>query len=294
MGLEELVVTMNTLGIRYTVLESGADGAVLVLPEYGRVLGGLAALEGGERAVGEPRLPSPPSNRGKGRWLAEPRWRTGSWLGPEEEFFPPDMIPPSVDPGKYDGIPEKESFIMENEGQVRAWESDLMLGFRIQRRIRPLSEEEISDMWGTRWLRQAGYSEETTLEVSRVIPPRVWLWNITQVRKSSEVLARREERPAADSQAGSRRILCIEEREDGRGQLVVKSFQDLADRPPGGLPRDRAPGRRTSSPPGATEISCASEPADARSRRRILLRTALCAFSGRTAEIRTAASLIGS
>ncbi|MGA2763677.1 MAG: hypothetical protein ABSG17_09965 [Spirochaetia bacterium] len=293
MGLEELVVTMNTLGIRYTVLESGADGAVLVLPEYGRVLGVWPHWRG-ENAlwVNPDFLRLLQIGAKDDGWLNPGGDRI--WLGPEEEFFPPDMIPPSVDPGKYDGIPEKGSFIMENEGQVRAWESDLMLGFRIQRRIRPLSEEEISDMWGTRWLRQAGYSEETTLEVSREIPPRVWLWNITQVRKSSEVLARREERPAADSQAGSRRILCIEEREDGRGQLVVKSFQVLADRPPGGLPHDRAPGRRTSSPPGATEISCVSEPADARSRRRILLRTTLCAFSGRTAEIRTAASLIGS
>ena len=39
MGLEEIVVSLKTLGVEYAVLETGADGAVLVLPEYGRVLG---------------------------------------------------------------------------------------------------------------------------------------------------------------------------------------------------------------------------------------------------------------
>jgi hypothetical protein len=272
MSLEDLVVSMNRLGIAYTVLESGADGAVLILPEYGRVLGVWPHWRG-ENAL----WVNPDFLRLLEIGAKDDGWSNPGgdrmWLGPEEEFFPAGAVPPSVDPGKYEGASEKGVFSMENKGDVRAWKSDLMLGFRIQRRIRPLQEEEISDVWGTRWLRQAGFVEETVLDLTRGVPPNVWLWNLTQVRGGIEVV-----RGKASEASAGRILLCIEERDDGRGQLLVKSFQAASE----------GPGSRLGSD-AVREISCVSPRAGVRESRRTLLRTTLCAFSGRATEIRAAA-----
>lgn len=284
MALEELVVSMNRLGIRYTVLESGADGAILILPEYGRVLGVWPHWRG-ENAlwVNSDFLRLLEIGAKEDGWLNPGGDRI--WLGPQEEFFPQDSVPPSLDPGKYEGVAEKGCFSMENRGEVHAWKSNGMLGFRIQRRIRSLTDQEISELWGTRWLRQAGYSEETTLEVSREVPPGVWLWNLTQIPLGSEVLTGKgacvEPRAASEQD----RIVCVEEHDDGRGQLLVKSFDAHA-----GGARVQLPDERSRQ----GVISCVSAPADARDHRRVVLRTTLCAFSGRTAEIRAAASMIAS
>jgi hypothetical protein len=283
-GLEELVVSMNRLGIRYTVLESGADGAVLILPEYGRVLGVWPHWRG-ENAL----WVNPDFLRMLEIGAKEDGWLNPGgdrmWLGPPEEFFPPDTVPPSLDPGKYEGATEKGMFTMENRGQVHAWNSGMMVGFRIQRRIRSLSEQEISDMWGTRWLRQAGYAEETTLDVFRDVPPEAWLWNLTQVPEGAEISGTRGET------AG--RTLGIEEREDGRGQLVVKSFELPAGEKEAGLAGAHPSSQNgRSAPGGARVISCSSASVNGRDRRRVVLRTTLCAFSGRTAELRATAGAL--
>jgi hypothetical protein len=289
-GLEELVVSMNRLGIRYTVLESGADGAVLVLPEHGRVLGVWPHWRGDNALWVNPdflrMLEIGAKDDG---WLNPGGDRI--WLGPREEFFPQETVPPSLDPGKYEGAMEKTVFSMENKGQVHAWKSGMMVGFRIQRRIRSLAEQEISELWGTRWLRQAGYAEETILEVSREVPPEVWLWNLTQVPGSAEITTAKTAR--GESQAyPSRRTLCVDDREDGRGQLVVKSFEVQADERGVEHPDPRPPAQSArSAASGARVISCLSAAANARDRR-VILRTTLCAFSGRTAEIQAAAAMI--
>ncbi len=289
MGLEELVVSMNRLGIHYTVLESGADGAILILPEYGRILGVWPHWRGENALWVNPdflRLLEIGSK--EDGWLNPGGDRM--WLGPREEFFPPETVPPALDPGKYAGIPDKSGFTMENKGEVHAWKSGMLLGFRIQRKIRSLEEQEMSDMWGTKWLRQAGYSEETTLEVSRQVPPSVWLWNLTSVPRGAEVIAGKGPCAEPGVPVLPDRILCVEERDDGRGQLLVKSFEAQATGPQP-RPPDERPG---STPSGAGVISCVSAPADPRDHRRVLFRTTLCAFSGRITEIRAAAAVIAS
>lgn len=292
MGLEELAVSMNRLGIRYTVHESGADGAVLILPEYGRVLG-IWPHWRGENAL----WVNPDFLRHLSIGAKDDGWLNPGgdcmWLGPQDEFFPQGTVPPSLDPGKYEGAAEKGFFLMENKGEVHAWESGVMLGFRIQRRIRPLGEQEISDMWGTRWLRQAGYWEETTLEVTRDAPPRAWLWNLTQISENAEIHGNKGAHAGTRTNA-SNRILCVEERDDGRGQLLVKSFEAQGEGGQVPLPVAPPAERPRSTSPGAEVISCVSVPADPRERRRVVLRTTLCAFSGRTPEIRAAAAMIAS
>jgi len=289
-GLEELVVSLNRLGIRYTVLESGADGAVLILPEYGRVLGVWPHWRG-ENAlwVNPDFLRMLEIGAKDDGWLNPGGDRV--WLGPREEFFPQDTVPPSLDPGRYEGTAEKGVFSMENKGEVHAWKSGMMLGFRIQRRLRSLEEQEISETWGTRWLRQAGYVEETTLEVSRQIPPSVWLWNLAQVPGSAEIVDARN----ATGEPLTRKIICVDEHDDGRSQLLVKAFELPGDGQDNPVVAERYSLQRSGhQSPGTGVISCVSCPTDSRDRRRVVLRTSLCAFSGRTAEIRTAAAMIGS
>jgi hypothetical protein len=289
-GLEELVVSLNRLGIRYTVLESGADGAVLILPEYGRVLGVWPHWRG-ENAlwVNPDFLRMLEIGAKDDGWLNPGGDRV--WLGPREEFFPQDTVPPSLDPGRYEGIAEKGVFSMENKGEVHAWKSGMMLGFRIQRRLRSLEEQEISETWGTRWLRQAGYVEETTLEVSRQIPPSVWLWNLAQVPGSAEIVDGRN----ATGEPLTRKIVCVDEHDDGRSQLLVKAFELPGDGQDNPVVSERYSLQHSAhQSPGTGVISCVSCSTDSRDRRRVVLRTSLCAFSGRTAEIRTAAATISS
>jgi hypothetical protein len=265
------------------VLESGAEGAILVLPEYGRVIGTWPHWRG-ENAL----WVNPDFTRMLMIGAKDDGWLNPGgdhiWLGPQEEFLPNDTVSPCVDPGKYEGVADKGIYSMENRGQVHAWKSGMMVGFRIQRRIRSLPEQEISDLWRTRWLRQAGYVEETTLEVSKEVPPDVWLWNLTQVPRSAEIAVRRS---PEGQPSGHCRYICVDERDDGRAHLLVKEQET-----------DAAVGDSLARYPAASSkekgvISCLSASTDLRSRRRVVLRTALCAFSGRTAEIRAAAAMIG-
>ena len=244
MGLEELVVSMNRLGIHYTVLESGADGAILILPEYGRILGVWPHWRGENALWVNPdflRLLEIGSKRTGG----DPGWRPHV-AGAPGEASPSTRRPRPWTPASMRGFPTKSGFTMENKGEVHAWKSGMLLGFRIQRKIRSLEEQEMSDMWGTkRRLRQAGYSEETTLEVSRQVPPSVWLWNLTSVPRGAEVIAGKG--PCAEpglSPLLPDRILCVEERDDGRGQLLVKSFEAQATGPQP-RPPDERPGANT-------------------------------------------------
>jgi hypothetical protein len=321
MGLEETLVSLNTVGIEYAVLESGADGAVLILPEYGRVLGVWSHWRGENALWVNPDFLRLLSIGAKAdEWMNPGGDRM--WLGPEEEFFPRDAeIPAALDPGRFDGSSEKNAYRMENRGETRAWKAGARVGFRISRTVRPFDEERLAATWGTTWLRQAGYQEEAALEVSGDSPVPVWLWNITQVRAGAEVrvplhekaesacLARlppeavliargcalmtvRAGRAQKIGFAGEEtrvpRILSFEEREAGRAQLVVKDFEGSG---VGG--RDSAVVEcRWGGKDACGEVSCASPAVIAGGKKRLLWKTSLCAFSGRTEEVRAFASRI--
>jgi hypothetical protein len=251
------------------------------------------------------------------------------WLGPEEEFFPRDSeIPAALDPGRFDGSSEKNAYRMENRGETRAWKAGARVGFRISRTVRPFDEERLAATWGTTWLRQAGYQEEAALEVSGDSPVPVWLWNITQVRAGAEVRVPLHEKAESACLArlppeavfiakgcalmtlrGGRvqkigftaeearvtRILSIEEREGGRAQLVVKDFEGSESGPNAAEDRGRDGALvecRWGGPEACGEFSCASPAAGAGGRKRILWKTSMCAFSGRTEEVRAFATRI--
>jgi hypothetical protein len=183
MSLEETVKSLNALGVAYKVLETGTDGAALVLPEYGRVLG-LWPYWRGENAF----WVNPQFFRTLQIGAKQTEWVNPGgdrmWLCPESEFFIPDdkrpsesySIPQALDPGAYQASSDKDLCCMENEGQLWAHRSETRIGFRISRRIRVYSEKELAGLWGTTYLRQAGYDEETTLELKDCSFP-VGLWN---------------------------------------------------------------------------------------------------------------------
>jgi hypothetical protein len=316
-GLQEMVVSLNTLGIDYTVLETGAEGALLILPDYGRVLG-LWPHWRGENAL----WVNPAFMERLRIGVKDDGWTNPGgdrmWLGPEEEFFAEGQgIPPAIDPGRFTRVAEKPCYRMENRGEVLAWKSGARVRFRIERRIRPLGQEELSAAGGAATLRQAGYEEEVTLEVSGDRGCPVWLCNVTQVPAGAEVrvplrrywgdtgladlpagtvgleencavVGLRGPRPlgvamtAAD--AGSR-ILCRSDHEQGRSQLLVRDFaRESAD--------ERGPGFvrcRWDAALGSGEFSCSS-PAAGQGRRRIRWTTSLRAFSGRSDAVRLLAS----
>ena len=327
MGLEETLVSLNTMGIQYAVLESGADGAVLVLPEYGRVLGVWSHWRGDNALWVNPEFLRLLRIGAKAdEWMNPGGDRV--WLGPEEEFFPNDAeVPPALDPGRFEGAADKTAYRMENRGETRAWKTGARVTFKITRTVRPLDEERLAGMWGTTWLRQSGYQEEAALEVSSDSPVSTWLWNITQVRAGAEV--RIPLRPDAESSCLSRlppeavliakgcalmtlrggraqkvgfaaaetrlrRIVSLEDREAGRAQLLVKDFEgsdggsgSAAEGRDGALVECRWGGQDACG-----EFSCASPAAGSGGKKRLLWRTSLCAFSGRAEEVRALASRI--
>jgi len=319
MGLEETVVSLKTLGVEYAVLETGADGAVLVLPEYGRVLGVWPHWRGDNALWVNPGFLRLLHIGAKDDGWINPGGDR-MWLAPEDEFLAGGAdVPPAIDPGQFARSSEKSGYSMENKGEALAWKTGSRIRFKLIRRVRPMSEARLAELWGTTWLRQAGYEEETLLEVLGDCRAPVRLWNITQARSGAEVrvpLRRRwtetslvtlassslelaenwalirmkgpqsakVEIPGADAVS---RILCLEERESGRAQLLVKDFGTEEGR------EDAMVDCRFGGSGDAIQFSCTSPAAGPTGKRRVLWKTSLCAFSGRNDEIQAFAERIG-
>jgi hypothetical protein len=188
MGLEEAVRSLNALGIEYKALDTGTDGAAIILPEYGRVLG-LWPYWRGENAlwINPDFFRSLQIGSKQTEWLNPGGDRM--WLYPEAEFFVPDQehptesysVPQALDPGAYCLTTDKDRFCMENHGSLWAFRAGARIGFKITRRLRVFDEAEISGLWGTTYLRQAGFEEETVLEI-KDSPIAVGLWNAAYMR----------------------------------------------------------------------------------------------------------------
>jgi hypothetical protein len=303
MSLEEIVQDLSRLGIEHAVLPSGDEGAVLMLPEYGRVLGLWPHWRAENALWVNPAFLLYLSIGSKDDGWLNPG---GDFmlLAPEGEFFAegPGSAPP-LDPGQFVHMGDKGSYCMENRGEARAWKASARVRFRITRRIRPLSEPRLTEMWGTTYLRKVGYEEETALEIAGGCPVPVWLWNVTQVRPGAEVrvpLRKRSEAPGSHGTCevmtllGSQtqrvgipvdeaapRILCVEEQESGRAQLLVKGFESGGTRDG----QDSLVECRWGRWDGAGEFSCTSPVVNGGGRLRIQWKTTLCAFSGRREEI---------
>lgn len=206
MNLHDTTDTLATLGFDHAVLPSGSEGAVLVSPDCGRLLG----LWPNGRA--ENALWTDPgffdSLRGAARreeWVNPGGDRV--WLGPDEDFLDPASgAPPSVDPGRYARIGDRDGFRMENRGDAWAARSHVRVIFRIERRFTAWDASEIAAALGFQHLRRAGCRETTVLEVAAG-SPLVRLRGIVQVPSGGETwipLARRwADTPLATEPIGS-------------------------------------------------------------------------------------------
>ena len=184
--LEGMVRDLKAMGMAFTVLETGSDGALLIAPECGRVLG-LWPHWRGENAL----WVDPGFLGALAAGTKDEEWRCPGgdrmWLAPAAEFLEDGRTPPpSLDPGRWEPQPGKGFFSMENSGDAWAWKSGVRVGFRIHRRIRPLGEAEMEERWGVTWLRRAGYEEEAGLELTEGRLADARLWNTVRVRSGSE------------------------------------------------------------------------------------------------------------
>jgi hypothetical protein len=166
----------------------------------------------------------------------------------------------------------------------------------------------------------------------------VWLWNITQVRAGAEVRVplrrywgdtalselppasvgladncavvsfqgNNRIRVAVDAADAGSRIICLEEREPGRAQLLVKDFSregpgdrgavngEYRQERPRECRQERLVECRWEHQDGFGEFSCSSPATGPQGKKRIQWKTSLCAFSGRTEAIRAFAARISS
>jgi len=239
-------------------------------------------------------------------------------LAPARQYLGEDGSPPRcLDPGRYELVSDKGLCVIETRGDAWAWQAGQRVEFHIVRRLRPLSEQELEDRWGTASVRRAGYEEEAVLEVSGLRFPATGLWNVLRVRPGGRarvplrrywgdtslaalppgtvgledacaVLPLRGDNPAAleiGSADARPRMVYVEEGEQGRATLLVRDF-DGAEEAGGDFARCAWPGAR-----GPGELSCFSPLLAARGSSgragssRLAWKLALAAFSGRGAEI---------
>ncbi len=320
MTLEETVRNLKSLGIDYKVLETGTDGAALVLPEYGRVLG-LWPVWRGENAF----WVNPEFFRFLAIGAKETEWMNPGgdrmWLYPEAEFFESGTglsggtsgVPRALDPGKFAEITDKGVYGMENRGDLWACRSGVRIAFRIARRIRVYSEKELARLWGQTYMRQAGYDEETSLEIIDS-PIAAGLWNAAylaaggraylpldkpigekpssggfEVREGCAVIACSGDAAARvwldASEVKFRGAYVIDNGETGRSTLVLKEFEKA--------PVDRYAGGGTAgfSCAGRHSPSCQIEfhspsAGGPGGKKKTVWRHSFWAFSGRIEEVR--------
>lgn len=268
MSLEALVRDLQAMGVACTVMESGADGALLVTPECGRVLGLWPHWRGENALWVEPGFPGSLAAGSKDdSWTCPGGDRM--WLAPAAEFLGEGRLPPpAIDPGSWDVLAEKGGFMMENRGNALAWKAGVRVAFRIRRRVRPLTEAEMERRWGATWLRRAGYEEESTLALPGSFLPGAALWNTVRVRPGGEA------RIGMDPAGARCRITHLEDMGAGRAILLVRDAG-------AGRPDARARGELSCFSTAAAAGQAARPAAD-----RVSWNLALCAFSGRTAEVR--------
>ncbi len=272
MTLEQLVDSLSTLGVAHEVRRSGGDGALLVLPEYGRLFGIWPHFRA-ENAL----WVNPVFLQALRVGVKDDEWSSPGgdhiWLSPAAEFLSETgAAAAAVDPGRYAISSDRSSVTLSNRGEAFARRAGARVHFRITRRLRPLDEPEIDAACGQTWLRRSGCEEDLELELDGDCPVPVGLWSIAQAPPGSE-------RMEGAGPEGVRRLLCVQDGDSDRARLLVKAGVSSV---PSTVSEVR--GR-------PVELSLVSPELAAGKRRRSLRwRVFLYAFSGRSAEVRQLAA----
>src|SRR5690349_12924056 len=121
MRLPDVTGRLTTFGLAHAVLPTGTDGAVLLLPDYGRVLGLWAGLRAESALWINPEFLERLAIGAKDDGWTNPGGER-MWLAPGREFLPEDgEVPASIDPGHFTGKADHAAYVMENRGEARAW-----------------------------------------------------------------------------------------------------------------------------------------------------------------------------
>lgn len=192
MNLPDTADALATLGFDHAVLRSGSDGAALVSSDCGRLLGLWPNARAENALWTDPGFFE--ALRGAARreeWMNPGGDRLG--IGPDEEFLDPaGGEPPSVDPGRYVRLGDREGCRIENRGDAWAARSGVRAAFRIERQFTAFDAKQLAAR-GVPHLRQAGCAETAVLEIGPGSPP-IRLRSIAQVPPGGETwipLARR-------------------------------------------------------------------------------------------------------
>jgi hypothetical protein len=275
--IEEVVENLATLGIAHEVRPSGTDGVILLLPEYGRVLG-IWPHSRAENVLWVNRDFFQSLRVG----AKDDGWNNPGgdrvWLAPASEFLGESgTVPPAIDPGKFVLSFDRGAACMTNHGEAWAHASSVRVRFHLARRLRALDDAALETAWGPTFLRRAGCEEEIELQILGACPVPVRLWNITQVPPGSEITER--------ATAAGRVVLCLEDADSDHARLLVRASSTS------GGEADAGPWTRHAHAPGApTELAFLSAAAERGAKRRVTLKTSTCGFSGRSAEVRRFAS----
>jgi len=273
MSLEELVYTLSTLGVAHEVRRSGADGALLFIPEFGRLLGIWAHFRAENALWVNPGfLHSLRVGVKDDVWIGPGGDRV--WLAPGVEFLGEGgAVPSAIDPGRYSFSSDRTGVTLASRGEALARRTGVRVRFRITRHLRPLDEAEIDAACGQTFLRRSGCREDLELEIEGKCPVPVRLWGIAQAPPGSEL------------RVGDRKLACVEDGDSDRARLLVKACEA------GGVSKDEsgdAAGVPRSRPVELALVSPAMAP-DAR-RHVLQWKAFLYSFSGRSAEIQQFAS----
>ncbi len=193
-----LIDNLKQAGKAPAVLDAPDGGRLLILPEYGRVLG-LYAGESQENFFWtNPALVNAESAtayfRGDG-WRNPGGDRT--WLAPEIELFIGDLagpeqvyvVPSALDPGQWRGEDGAHCLRLRNESAVHLKRSDRTICFTLTKEYRPVANP-LRDLASD--FSYAGYEQTTILELEAdredALPVRLGIWNLIQLPKPGRML----------------------------------------------------------------------------------------------------------
>jgi len=183
-------------GHQFEAVSSG-DGALLLLPKFGRVLGLWSDTNSGCHFWINPQLLMSDATEffsDDAHWANPGGHRI--WIAPERELFIKDLsrpeqtyfVPACIDPGCYSYKKNAFDACLENRGHAYAHASNIDIPFKLSRRIRALENEEIQSFAAGVPLQGAGYEEHTVLELDECCPIRAGVWSLAQVEPGGIVL----------------------------------------------------------------------------------------------------------
>ena len=180
--LAAVTTMLHNNGYQFEVVSSG-NGALLLLPKFGRVLGLWSDTQADCHFWINPQLLMSSATdfcKDDARWANPGGHRI--WLAPEREFFIHDLshpfetyqVPSAIDPGNYKCTYDSLSVQLYNSGRLRAFVSQTDCDFKIMRTISLLPGSEIFKLTKKTQIQAVGYRESIDLAVDNGCPAGIW------------------------------------------------------------------------------------------------------------------------